>query len=272
MRATRLGHVLFAVGLAGLGLLSLIFDDFALNWQPVPAGLPGRAWLAYASGTLLLAGGIGLLVPRIATGSAFLLTAFVISWLLLLQVPRVAAAPGNAGVWLGFGENLLLAAGGAVLVGSLARRRNFARPTALASERGTEIARLLFGLSLPLIGLSHFVYVDATASMVPGWLPFPRAIAYLTGSGHIAAGIALLFGVVPRLAATLEAAMLSLFVLLLHVPSVLAAPRDRLQWTMLCIACAYTGAAWATAGSFRVMPWRGMRWNAPQTKPAQGLT
>ena len=56
MNAKILGHVLFAVGLAGLGSLSLLFDDFALAWQPVPLSIPFRATLAYASGALLLVG------------------------------------------------------------------------------------------------------------------------------------------------------------------------------------------------------------------------
>ncbi len=36
----------FAAGLIGLGVLALIYGDFALVWQPVPAGLPGRTALA----------------------------------------------------------------------------------------------------------------------------------------------------------------------------------------------------------------------------------
>ncbi|HWA87511.1 MAG TPA: hypothetical protein VG710_14880, partial [Opitutus sp.] len=89
----------------------------------------------------------------------------------------------------------------------------------------------------------------------PAWLPDRRFFALLTGTGHMAAGIAMLLGVARRLAATMEAAMLSCFVLLLHLPGVIAAPADRLQWTMLCIATAYVGAAWAIAGSLAGESW-----------------
>jgi len=110
------------------------------------------------------------------------------------------------------------------------------------------------GAALPLIGLSHFVYSAGTASMVPAWLPGHLFFAYLTGSGHMAAGLGILLGILPGLAAALEALMITLFVLLLHLPGVVAHPHDRLQWTMFFIASAYAGAAWAVAASIRDDP------------------
>lgn len=245
----KLGHLLFAVGMAGLGVLGLVFGDFAMVWQPVPPGVPMRETLAYASGALLLAGGVGLLLKRSAAVSALVLTLFVLSWLLLLQVPRVAANPGNEGMWLGFCENMLLVAGGWAIVASLSRRGT--RPVlGFAAGAGPlRVARFLYAASLPVIGLSHFVYTEGTASMVPAWLPHHTGFAYLTGAGHIAAGVGLLLSVAPRLAAALEAAMISCFVLLLHAPGVAASPSSRLQWTMLFVALALNGSCWALAGA-----------------------
>jgi len=70
-------------------------------------------------------------------------------------------------------------------------------------------------------------------------------LAYLTGAGHLSAGIAIVCRVVPHLAAILEASMISLFVLLLHAPAVFSHPGDRFQWTMLFVAAALAGVAWA---------------------------
>jgi uncharacterized membrane protein len=246
-----LGRMLFAGGLCGLGVLSLIYDDFALVWQPVPAWVPRREILAYASGALLVAGGAGSLVKRTATLATLLLAAFVFSWLLFLQVPRVVSDPLNEGMWLGFGENLLLVSGGWVLfvTSAINEGRNWGRLP--SGDAGLRMGLYMFGIALPLIGLSHFIYSAGTASMVPAWLPGRLFFAYLTGSAHIAAGVGILLGILPALAAMLEALMITLFVLLLHLPGVVSQPHDRLQWTMFFVASAYAGAAWAVAGSMR---------------------
>jgi uncharacterized membrane protein len=254
MNVKQLGRVLFAVGLGGLGVLSLIHRDFAMNWQPVPEWVPLRAYLACASGTILLLGGMGTLLRRTAVPSALVLTIFVLTWLLLLQVSRVVARPTDEGAWLGFGENAVLVTGGWIVFLALAKQAGWPNIPFVAGTAGLRTGQLLFAVSLPLIGLSHFVYVDGTASMVPAWLPFHTGLAYLTGAGHIAAGVGLLFSIIPRMAATLEAAMMSSFVLLLHIPGVAAAPTDRLQWTMVFVALALTGAGWAVAGSFQDSP------------------
>ena len=98
-------------------------------------------------------------------------------------------------------------------------------------------------------------YLDQTAPLIPSWLPFHVPLAYFTGAAHIAAGIGILLGVVPRLAATLEAVMVSLFTLLVWVPTVVAAPASRFNWAEIFVSTAITGSAWAVAGSFR-LPWR----------------
>jgi uncharacterized membrane protein len=233
--------------MAGLGFLSLIFDDFALVWQPVPDSVPGRKILAYISGALLLVCGLGMLWKRTAPKATGLLAGFVTLWLVLLQVPRVAQAPGNESMWLGLCENLLLVTGSWTLF-ILSSRDQGGRRGAVG-DAALRTARVVYALALPIIGLSHFVYTQATASMVPAWLPFRIGFAYLTGAGHAAAGIGILLGVARPLAATLEALMLSTFVLLLHIPGVIAAPNSRLQWTMLFVASAFTGCAWAIAGA-----------------------
>ena len=58
---------LFVVGLVGLGILALVHGDFALVWQPVPAWLPGRVAVAYATGVLMIAVGLGLLLTPTRT-------------------------------------------------------------------------------------------------------------------------------------------------------------------------------------------------------------
>jgi hypothetical protein len=60
-RSQQPALTLFAVGMIGLGILALVHGDFALVWQPVAPWIPGRTVLAYASGLIMLFGGVGLL-------------------------------------------------------------------------------------------------------------------------------------------------------------------------------------------------------------------
>jgi uncharacterized membrane protein len=255
MSSKVLAHRLISLGLIGLGVLSLLYGDFAMVWQPVPQGIPFRTPLAYLSGALLLAGGVGMLVRSVSVRAAAVIAWFLFSWLVLLQFPKVMKAPADVGAWLGVGETLVLVTGSWSMFLLLKLRAGEPRNGFLSNDNGLRTARLFFGMALPIIGLSHFVYVDATAGMVPAWLPARKAFAYLTGAGHMAAGLGLLLGIFPRLAATMEAIMISCFVVLLHAPGVVAAPHDRLQWTMLSIAIVLNGCCWAIAGTFAEQRW-----------------
>jgi uncharacterized membrane protein len=239
---------LFAIGMIGLGILALTYGDFALVWQPVAAWVPGRTVLAYASGLLMLLGGVGLLLRIAAAWSVRILFPYLIVWL-LLKVPALIVAPQMEAVWLGFGELAVLLAGGWILFANLARLRAGSPLTFLASEHGIRAARILFAVSLLPIGLSHFVYVKETAELVPAWLPYRVGWAYLTGAGQIACGLGVLVSVLPRVAAWAEAGMLTVFTLLVWGPALFSAPRMRLPWTAFFVSWAITSAAWVVAQS-----------------------
>jgi uncharacterized membrane protein YphA (DoxX/SURF4 family) len=221
----------YAIGAILLGVVTLVFGDFALQWQPVPEGMAGGAALATTSGLVLIAGGLTALW-RNAGSARLILSAFYMLWVLALHLPKFIAAPGVASL-LGFAEILSLAAAGAALIAS----RDSNSPLKLT-------ARIVYGLCPLVFGISHLVYADFTASMIPAWIPAKLFFAYFTGAAHIAAGLAILAGLLARLAATLLATMCGLFVLLLHIPRVAAAPTDHKEWTMLAVAVSIAGGAW----------------------------
>jgi uncharacterized membrane protein len=237
---------LFAIGMIGLGILALAYGDFALVWQPVPSWIPGRTLLAYASGLIMLFGGVGLLLRATAAWSARILFPYLIVWV-LLKVPALLVAPRIEAVWLGFGELAVLMAGGWVLFAKLGGLREGSPLTFAVGEKSIHLAQMLFAVSLLPIGLSHLVYVKETAQLVPAWLPYRVGWAYLTGVAQIACGLGVLFSIFPRVAARVEAGMLSLFTLLVWGPAILAAPKTRLPWTAFFISWAIASAAWVVA-------------------------
>lgn len=243
-----LGHILFAVGLMGVGVLSLGSCDFAYSWQPMPDWVIWRAGLARLSGLLLFATGITLLTRRAARNSAIIMGVYLAVLMFALHLPRVMLRPMDVGRWLGLCENLTLVCGGWILALAVSRHEPVSPVKLWSNPRHPQ---LLYAGACVVFGVSHFVYAEATAGMVPPWLSYRLGFAYLTGAGHLTAGLAMLLGIVPALAGTLEASMITSFVLLLHIPGVLSDPNSRLQWTMLSVASALGGAAWLIAGSLR---------------------
>jgi len=242
-RSQQPALTLFALGMIGLGILALVYGDFALVWQPVAPWVPGRTALAYASGVLMLLGGMGLLARATVAWSIRILFPYLIVWV-LLKVPALIVAPQMEAVWLGFGELAVLLAGGWVLFARLAGLREGSVLSFATGENGVRIARILFAVSVIPIGLSHIVYVKQTADFVPAWLPYRTGWAYVTGAGQIACGLGVLFSIFPRVAAMVEAGMISLFTLLVWAPAIFAAPTKRTPWTAFFISWAIASAAW----------------------------
>ncbi len=248
---------LFAIGLIGLGMLALVFGDFAMVWQPVAPWFPGRTALAYVTGAFEVGVGCGLLFPATRAWAVRILFPGLILWV-LLKVPAVVAAPQTEGVWLGLAELTILLSGGWTLFARLAELPERSIFGFAAGERGVRAARMLFGASLPPIGLSHFVYLQATVNLVPPWLPFRAGWARLTGAGQIASGLGVLFNVLPRAAAWAQAAQISIYTLLIWLPvslvtsymnleAVFGQSGRRLPFTALFISWTIAAAAWVVA-------------------------
>lgn len=224
----------YAAGAILLGLVGIVFHDFAMQWQPVRADAPMRTLLAYASASLLVAAGAAALLPKFQRIGAWTLAGFYASWVLFLHGPILLIDLHNLGAWNAIAEISFLTAGGL----ALASAASPASPLARA-------ARLIAGLAAIMFGHAHFKYADFTATFVPAWIPGGQYFwGQATGAGHFLAGLALLSGVQSRLAATLLAGMMASFVLLLHLPRVIAAPDQHVEWIMLAVSGSLTGAAW----------------------------
>lgn len=236
----------FAMGMIGLGVLALIYGDFAMVWQPVPAWIPGRTALAYASGLVMLGSGVGLLFRTTAAWAARILFPYLLIWM-SLKLPALFVAPGMEAVWLGFGELAALFAGGWFLFARLAEIGEGSPLAFLTSEKALRFVKMFYGVWLIPIGLSHIMYLKETVDFVPVWLPYRAGWAYLTGAGHIAAGTGILLSVLPRVAAFAEAAMIGVFTILVWGPAIVASPKARLPWTAFFISWAIASSAWVVA-------------------------
>jgi len=260
MRISGFGHALFGIAVAGLALLVLVFGNFAPLVEPFPAWVPWPEAWSYGSGAILLAAGAGLFLARTGLGSAIIIGVYESAWALTRARP-VFLKPLIVGSWYGFGEALGALVGVWILYALLRRQHGAPAVTVMTGDRALRVARALFGAACVAYGAAHFAYATYTAAMVPAWLPGRTGLAYLTGAFHAAAGLGLLLGILPRLAATLEAIMMSLFGVLVWLPSFFAQPRPewaspaQVQWSETFLTCLLAAAAWIVAASLRGAPW-----------------
>ncbi len=240
MAMIAVGRRVYSLGAVGLGAVVLAFRAISPDWLPIPAHLSGLALLVWAIGGGLVLAGLAINLPRIAPVAALVLAVLFALGMLAFELPYTVAKPASWGGWQALAESTAMAMGGVLA---------WAQVTSASSrDRVSRIARLAFGLCLLIFGGSHFVYAKLTASLVPVWLPPGQlALAYVTGVAQIAAGLALLSGVRARLAAMLLTVMYVGFTVLVHIPSVIAAPGSLDNWTENAINLLLIGVAWTVA-------------------------
>ena len=233
---TQLGRALFAVTIVALGVLDLVYRD-TLMWKVLPKSLPASTTtvLATITGVLLVVAGAGLLTPKFQVVAARVLLVFLLVWDVLIGIPPVIESPGAEVNWLivGMMTIVLMAA------------------WLLAGKGQVNAARTIVGLSLLPVGLSHFSYQQVTLNLVPLWMPARLFWVYAAGAAHAAAGVGLLFGVVPRLAARMEAGMLLAFAVLVWIPRVTTSPAVHFNWTELLGTVMIGAAMWVVADSWK---------------------
>jgi uncharacterized membrane protein len=251
----RPSRAVYAAAIIGLGITSLIWGNSADFWEPIPKTLPGRPVIIYLSAAIEIAAGIGLLLRPFAALASGVLLPFLLLWTVLLKLPPILQAPLVELNWESLGEMLAVSAGGWCLFAAHAGAWERRHLKFAVGESGIRAARLLLIAALPMIGLSHFVYHDFTASFVPKWLFFPLGWTYLTGSASLAAAAGMLFGVYPRLAVNLEAAMLWIITLLVWVPRVATGSTVQGNWSEFFISCAIATGAWLVADTYRSATW-----------------
>ncbi len=159
----RLGIRAYGAAAIVLGLVGLVWGDFATNWQRVLPDAPLREPLAYLTALCEVAFGSAILWRRTARIGALLLTilysVFVLLWVIqTIRVPLVYDGWGNVF------EELSLVIGGAVAYASLAP------PDSFGAGKAGLIGRIL-GVCALSFGLEHALNFAGVATWVPKWIP-----------------------------------------------------------------------------------------------------
>ncbi len=195
-----------------------------------------RQVLRYAVAAAQVLGGSGLQFARTVKKGAAVL-AVVYLFFALLCVPLIVAKPGVYNSWGNFFEQFCLAAGAALVYANLS--------PAWRPKIQLPFGRILLGICTASFTLEQAIYLDATASLVPRWLPLTQRFWAVTTTVFFAlAAVALLTNRQVLLASRLLTAMLLLFGLLVWLPAVLGDPHNHTSWSEGIETFAIAGATW----------------------------
>jgi uncharacterized membrane protein YphA (DoxX/SURF4 family) len=239
---SNLGMYVYGAGAVALGVIGLVWGDFATNWQRVQGNVPYRSALACITAVYELAAGGAIFWRRTAQGGALMLAALY-SIFALLWVPQILGSPRVYDVWGNFFEESALVIGGVVLYAWLAP------PDSVWAKRRAQMSRL-FGICAISFALEHLFYISGTASFVPRWIPPGQLFwAIATAIFFLLAAIAILLGFMAGLACRLLTAMIVGFEVLVWAPRLFTFPHEHFSWAGNGICLALAGAAWVVADS-----------------------
>ena len=101
------GTVLLTVFFIAAGYAHFKFADFVKDF--IPAYIPFHSFFTYFCGICLIAGGIGLLIPKTRYWAALLTGIMISGWFLLLHIPRFANNTSDASDRMGLCESFAFA-------------------------------------------------------------------------------------------------------------------------------------------------------------------
>jgi hypothetical protein len=228
-----LGRHVYGLAAVGSGICAWVWHDVSALGD-----VPHRALLIYILAAIELLGGVALQWPRtaragaVAVGSSYLALA-LLGVPLIIQHPLVYNGFGN------FFEQFSFVSGAAILYACSGR------VTPARTPRLAQIGYSSFGICLVSFALEQLFYLAPTARLVPKWIPPGQMFwAIATTAAFALAAIALLTGLVARLASRLTTAMIVGFGLLVWLPALVADPHSFLNWSEGTETLGIAASAW----------------------------
>lgn len=231
-KLNKLGRTFFAASMAAFGIQYLIYALFKAGPGLGPPWTPVHPFWGYITAIVSLIAAISIATNIKVRCAAIVLAITILLRVLLAYVPKLAANPHDPGPWTSGSELLAMCGAALVLAGS---------------HTTIKLGRILFAVSLVVFGVQHFLYAGFIATLVPSWIPGHLFWAYSVGVAFVAAALSIATQTKSGLAATWLGIMFLLWVIVLHLPRVAAAPHNGNEWTSLFVALAMSGGAFMLA-------------------------
>jgi uncharacterized membrane protein len=110
-------------------------------------------------------------------------------------------------------------------------------------DKAYPLGRVAFAVPLAVFGAEHFTSAQAIMRLIPAWMPGKLFWTYFVGVALFAAALSFIFRIAIPLSATLLGIMFFCFVAMMDVPGAIAAPHNRLAWTLAARELAFSAGA-----------------------------
>jgi uncharacterized membrane protein YphA (DoxX/SURF4 family) len=236
------GKIFYGVGIAGIGVLQLIYPGFRPVLLPIPPeDTQHLNFLVYLVAVILVIAGLFIAFMHQVKPVAFGLGVFLLLFVIAGHLPqRLTNHPDILGAWTDALKLLALAGGAFMVVMAYPGRKTYG-----GMEKIARCGPYFFAVMLIIFGIDHFLYTGFVKPLVPGWIPGPLFWTYLAGVALMGAGLAILINFKPGIIGLLLAIMLLIWLIVLHIPRAIVAPATDHgnEWTSVFECLAFSGMA-----------------------------
>ena len=248
----NIGRIFYGLAIAEMGVQTICYNDFPYMLIP-----PKHFWVkdlvifAYVSGALLILAGACIVLEKKTMAISLLLGSALLLIFCFYFIPYEFMASSNYihfGEWENSAKELALSGGAFVIAGCFSKQNE--NPLIRFLKKLIPSGAILFSLTIISFGIDHFLYAKEASDYIPSWVSNHLFWMYFTGSALIGSGIAIILKIRRRLFAALLGAMILIWVIILHVPRVIASPFAYMGGEVVSafLALAYCGIAFVIAG------------------------
>ena len=264
-RIIRIGRTFYGLAMIVYGVQQFVYGDFRNvlfpPWQHILPWLP--VW-AYIFGAYLLASGFSIIFSKNPKNVLLVLGGTLLSLVCLFQVPYELISEPNSsyhlGLWVSTLKELALAGGAFVMAGTLPADHEASPGSSFVINLLHKIipyGSIFFSITIVSFGVSHFLYAEFVAALVPAWAPDHLFWTYFAAVALIGSGICIILDIRMRAVALLLGVMIFLWFLSLHSPATFRDPFiDRGNNLSSSLdALAFSGTAFAIAFGLKKQKW-----------------
>lgn len=228
----RASRYFYATALIVFGIQQFYFGTFRdvlfPSWQ---FSFPLLFVWAYIFGVFLLAAAAAIFFEKKAKEVFLILGGIFLAFFLLAQIPYELFSQPNhiyhLGLWSDPLKELAYAGGAFVIAGTYATEningRN-TKPVFRILGKFIPFGSIFFCTTMISFGITHFMYGEFVAKMVPAWVPDHPFWTYFAAIALIGSGICIVLNIRRKVIAFLLSLMIFLWFIMLHLPSAFATP------------------------------------------------